>query len=192
MNPNTLDQEETQGGPTTAPVITINPDGSQSIGGDDGETALLVPGVESEENLSPAMRLLREMRGEQKKTTPARALKIRDRTFYIKKLNYADLTKLGMLSDRLEDGTLDILSESTGAQFMSAVMFVSLKQAADGIDPLFETFTEAWQFANDDADEIIEAVGILFHAILNVNPQVLPAARREEINWEGEGIKKKE
>lgn len=176
---------------TAAPTIQFNADGSQTIVGESGETAVLVPGAENDETLSPAMRALRELRGAAKAAPVIRALSAGGRTWFIKKMSYPELTKLGMLAPRDETGRLDIFSESSSEQFMSALFFCALVQSQETPLPLFEKFSEAWQFVNDTDDKVVAALGVLFHGILSINPQVLPTAKRETVDWEGENMLEK-
>jgi len=178
-----------------APRIEINADGSQTIIGPNGESTLIVPnapGGGSEENLSPAMRMLKDLCGDGPPIKPIRTLISQGNPWHIQRLKVAGISKVGLLTPRDEEGNLNLLSEEDAGSLMASVLFCCVVTGAEDHTPFFGGFTEAWVFANSLEEKPMQTVSDLFFGALAHNPSLMPDIKRLPVDWEGEPREKKD
>ena len=126
-----------------------------------------------EVKLSRAQRRLAAMRSNIA-TTPRLKLEIAEQIFCIRKLNVEGLTRVGLLSARDASGVLMISETGAFTGLMAAILFVCLAAEETGGEQFFESWTEAYDWASDADDVIVEVNQRIFEAATELNPGILP------------------
>ncbi len=125
----------------------------------------------AEGDLSPARRWLL---GLQRNGKPRiEAIEVEGKEWFIKRLDFAGLTRLTLLTPRDRNGALDMFNADNLAALTTAMLEGCIVSGSDDDTPFF-TWAEAYESARDTSLDVVKTVGELFTAIIKINPDILP------------------
>lgn len=111
--------------------------------------------------------------------------------WFIRRMNFPEFTRFGLLTPRDEKGHLDLVDAENLTGLTAAMLYCCVTADENGMVDFFTSLGEAYEWASETDKTIRDTVGHLFNAILARNPDIIPDGEEQPTAEQQDAVKKK-